>query len=198
MPVLDLSPKAALVVLDVQQGILGLPLQPHPADRVVDNSARLARAFRAAGLPVVLVNVAHGPDGGAALRPRADVPHNPPVLHPRYSALAPELAAHPGDLLITKRQWGAFTGTELDLQMRRRGIDELVLTGVATNLAVESTARHAYEHGYHVVVAEDATSTFSAEHQDFAIRRILPMIARIDSTDAVLTALTYRSAAGEG
>ncbi|GHC46938.1 isochorismatase family protein [Streptomyces cinnamoneus] len=189
MPVTDLSPRTALVVLDVQQGILGLPLQPHPAARVVDNSARLAHAFRAAGLPVVLVNVAHGPDGGAALRPRADVPHNPPALHPEYSALAPELAPHPTDLLITKRQWGAFTGTELDIQLRRRGIEEIVLTGVATNLAVESTARCAYEHGYHVVVTEDATSTFSAEHQEFAITRILPMIARIDSTDAVLLAL---------
>ncbi|MEV0415214.1 isochorismatase family protein [Streptomyces sp. NPDC050448] len=189
MPVMELSPKAALVVLDVQQGILGLPLQPHPAAQVVDNSARLAHAFRAAGLPVVLVNVAHGPDGGAALQPRADVPHNPPVLHPEFSRLSPELAAHPDDLLITKRQWGAFTGTELDIQMRRRGIDELVLTGVATNLAVESTARFAYEHGYHVIVAEDATSTFSAEHQEFATKKILPMIARVDSTDAVLTAL---------
>ncbi|CAM4217577.1 isochorismatase family protein [Nocardiopsis rhodophaea] len=189
MSVTDLKARCALVVLDVQQGIVSLPLQPHPAERVVGNSARLATAFRASGLPLVLVNVAHGPDGGAALRPNADVSPNPPSLDPEFARLAPELTPEPGDLLITKRQWGAFTGTELDLQMRRRGIEELVLTGVATNLAVESTARFAYELGYDVVVAEDATSTFSAEHQDFAIQRILPMIARVDTTDAVLKAL---------
>jgi nicotinamidase-related amidase len=85
----------------------------------------------------------------------------------------------PGDLCITKRQWGAFYGTELGLQLRRRGIQTIVLGGIATNIGVESTARQAWEHGYAIVLVEDATSGQSAEMHDFAIKNIFPRISRI-------------------
>ncbi|WP_264779078.1 isochorismatase family protein, partial [Gluconobacter sphaericus] len=76
--------------------------------------------------------------------------------------------AEPTDLRVTKRQWGAFYGTDLDLQLRRRGISTIVLGGIATNLGVESTARAAHEHGYNVVLATDVMSTFTEEMQRFA------------------------------
>jgi nicotinamidase-related amidase len=95
--------------------------------------------------------------------------------------------AKPGDVLITKRQWGAFHGTELDLQLRRRGVGTMVLAGIATNFGVESTARQAWEHGYSVVIAEDATSSYSAEMHNFAVKFIFPRISRVvESADLSL------------
>jgi nicotinamidase-related amidase len=95
-----------------------------------------------------------------------------------FSELADGLAK-PGDLRVTKRQWGAFYGTEMDLQLRRRGIRTIVLGGIATNIGVESTARQAWEHGYSLILAEDATSGMSAEMHRFSFENILPRIGRI-------------------
>jgi len=95
-----------------------------------------------------------------------------------WSELAEGLAA-PGDIHIVKRQWGAFHGTELDLQLRRREISTVVIGGVATNFGVESTARQAWERGYSVVIAEDACATFTTAMHDFALQWIFPRISRV-------------------
>ena len=89
------------------------------------------------------------------------------------------LLAQPTDIRVTKHQWGAFYGTDLDVQLRRRGIKTLVLGGIATNFGVESTAEQAWERGYAVVVAEDATSSVSAEMHAFSIGSMLPRLSRI-------------------
>ena len=102
----------------------------------------------------------------------------------------PEVAGWQGALEIVKRQWGAFHGTELDLQMRRRGLDTIVLTGVATNFGVEQTAREAWQFGYSVIVAEDAVSSISEAAHRFAIETVLPRVARVRSTEAIVAALT--------
>ncbi len=95
--------------------------------------------------------------------------------------------AEPGDIQIVKQQWGAFYGTGLDLQLRRRGIETVVLGGIATNFGVESTARQAWEHGYAVVLAEDACASLSAELHEMAIRYIFPRISRVaQSADVTL------------
>jgi nicotinamidase-related amidase len=183
--------KSALVLIDLQQGIVGRTLAPHSATEVVQNSARLAAKFRALGATVVLVNVAFHPDGKDRLDLPADAPQqfNPASLPPNWSELVPEIDPQPGDLLITKHQWGAFYGTELDLQLRRRGVQTLVLGGIATNFGVESTARDAYERGYHQIFVEDATTSMSAEFHDFVIKNIFPRIGQIRSTNDVLSAL---------
>ncbi len=157
---LSLDPRTtALVLIDLQNGILGLPLAPRSGAEVVRIGRELAERFRQAGALVVLVNATWAKDGGDALRQPVDRPRPiPPGGYPEgWSNLVDGLAG-PGDLLITKHQWGAFYGTALDLQLRRRGIRTIVLGGVATNMGVESTARQAWEHGYEVVVAEDATT----------------------------------------
>lgn len=94
-----------------------------------------------------------------------------------------------GDIVITKRQWGAFYGTELDLQLRRRHIRTLILGGIATNFGVESTARDAYERGYEQVFVEDAMAAPTAEAHRFAVTTILPRIGLVRSTEHVLNAL---------
>ena len=186
MPLTELNPTVALVVIDLQYGIVGLPVAPHSAAEVVARSALLAERFRAASAPVVLVRVSHEPDGGSALGSRVDQPLGSPNLDPRWSRLVDELAIQPTDLVITKRQWGAFHGTELDSQLRRRGVTNIVLTGLVTNMGVESTARQAHEHGYHTVIVSDATSGRSAAEYEFAMTRIFPKISQVDTTENVL------------
>ncbi len=185
-PQLDLT-RTALVLIDLQQGIVSRPqLAPHAGADVVANAAKLAARFRAAGAPVVLVNVTFSPDGRDALKPEADRPMPRGPFPPGFADLAPYLDAQPGDLRITKRQWGAFHGTELDLQLRRRGIRTIVLAGIATNIGVESTARDAYERGYNQVLVEDAMASMSAEMHAFAVQSIFPMIGLVRSTEEVL------------
>ncbi len=170
----------ALVLIDLQKGIIGRPLAPHTGADVVKTSSELAERFRRAGAPVVLVNVAWSPDFKDALRQPVDQPMTPPAggFPADFMELADGLQK-PGDLRIIKRQWGAFHGTELDLQLRRRGILTIVLGGIATNIGVESTARQAWEHGYAIIFVEDATTGQSAEMHKFSIENILPRISRI-------------------
>lgn len=186
---LSLDPaQTALVLIDLQKGIVGMTVAPHSAADVVGRAARLAARFRELGSPVVLVRVAFSRDGADMLRPPVDAP--PASVRPHnWSALVPELGVQPGDLIVTKRQWGAFYGTDLDLQLRRRGVRTLVLGGISTNFGVESTARSGWEHGYAQVLVEDAMSAFSAEAHSFALTTIFPRLGRIRSTDQVLAAL---------
>lgn len=146
-PLIDKS-KTALVVIDLQKGITGMPTEPHTASAVVANAAKLAQAFRKNGMPVFLVRVTPSADMKDGLKHVTD---RAPMNFPRsadWAEIVPELGPEPGDFVITKRQWGAFYGTELDLQLRRRGIDTIILCGIATNIGVESTARFAFEYGY--------------------------------------------------
>ena len=187
---------AALVVVDLQAGILRVPLAPHSASTVLKNGVRLAQAFRGARRPVALTRVAWAADFADALQQPVDrpLPMPPGGLPADWADLAKELEAGPSDIVITKRQWNAFHGTELDLQLRRRGVKTLVLAGIASNMGVESTARAAYELGYRLVLAEDAITSMSAELHAFAAQTIFPMIGQVRSTDQILAALKQGSA----
>jgi nicotinamidase-related amidase len=189
VPVSELDPATtALVLVDLQQGITTLPVQPHSAEEVVANGARLAEAFRAVGGPVVTVRVATSPDGGDALATEVDEARPARQPSPGWSDIVPAIRDD-RDIVVTKKQWGAFYGTDLDLQLRRRHISTVVLGGIATNMGVESTARAGHEHGYHLVLVEDAMSGLSAEDHAFALTRIFPRIGRVASTSDVLAAL---------
>ena len=186
----NLDPKSsALVVIDLQRGIVARPTGPHSAADVVARASRLADAFRSAGATVVLVNVAFSVDRRDLLQPPVDSPNPPHTPPPEWSQIVDELHPRDGDLRITKHQWGAFYGTELDLQLRRRGVRTIVLCGIATNFGVESTARDAWERNYAIVFAEDAMAGMSAEAHQFAVGTIFPRIGRVRSTDAILQAL---------
>jgi nicotinamidase-related amidase len=185
-----MPPRTALVVIDLQRGVARMPTAPHGASDVVAHTATLAVALRAAGGTVVLVHVIRSADGRDALHPHADQPAPQPGPVPRdWTEIVPELGPEPGDLVIAKRQWGAFCGTELDLQLRRRGIDTILLAGISTNIGVESTARDAYERGYEQVFVEDAMSARDAGEHAHTVRLIFPRMGRVRSTTDVLAAL---------
>jgi nicotinamidase-related amidase len=153
---------------------------------VVDNAKIVADRFRAARALVVLLHVGFADDYADAPRQPVDQPMQRPEggLPANWSVLVDGIR-QPGDVVIRKRQWGAFHGTDLDLQLRRRGIGTIVLGGIATNFGVESTARSAWEHGYAVQVAEDLCAGPSSEAHEFAFRVIFPRIAHvIESADA--------------
>lgn len=172
----------ALVLIDLQQGIVAMKTAPRPASGVVQASRQLSAKFRARQAPVVWVNVDWAADYADAPPGLTDVvpTRRKGGLPPGWADLVEDLA-EPDDLRVTKHQWGAFTGTDLDLQLRRRGIDTIVLGGIATHMGVESTARHAWELGYHVVVVEDACAGPSAELHAASFTHVFPHIARVAS-----------------
>lgn len=181
---LNLNPETtALVLIDLQKGILELSLTPHSASDVTSNALRFTAQCRTAGATVVLVTVNWQDDLLDVLRLPVDKPMHREQLPAEWATLADGLQ-QPGDLAVVKRQWGAFYGTDLDLQLRRRGIKTIVLGGVVTNFGVESTARSAWEHGYEVVIAEDLCSSVDDVMHQFAVEQIFPRIARVtQSTD---------------
>ena len=188
---LSLDPaRTAVVLIDLQTGILSMPLEPQTAETVVERGVAMAVAIAAGGGLVVRVNVDFEPDLSDRPQGLADTP---PVVPPGglsrdYARFHPDVAALDATT-VTKRQWGAFHGTALDDLLRRRRIDTVIVTGVATNFGVEQTVREAWQLGYSVVVPGDACSTSDGAMHGFALERIFPRIARVRSTAEVLAAL---------
>jgi nicotinamidase-related amidase len=182
--------KTAFVVIDLQKGIVTRPLVPFDSVTVIKNAAMIADAFRKNDMPVFFVRVMPSPDGKDMLHPIADAASQwtKPVA-PDWADIVPELGPKPNDFLVTKRQWGAFYGTELDLELRRRGITTIVLCGVMTNIGVESTARFAYEYGYNQIFAEDAMAAMTAEEHAFSMEKIFPRIGTVRKTTDILAVL---------
>ncbi|QIS10243.1 hydrolase [Nocardia arthritidis] len=189
MTVTTLDERTALVVIDLQHGIVAAPRAPHSAETVVANSAALAHAFRAHGLPVVLVRVSFAPDGADQAKGRNEFPFPQGTPPEGWDRIVDELVGHPEDINVTKRNWGAFYGTDLDLQLRRRGITQIVLAGIATSIGVESTARAAHEHGYHVTLAVDAMSDSDAAAHEHSVGKIFPRLGETGTTAEIVELL---------
>jgi nicotinamidase-related amidase len=187
MPATSLDPKTALVVIDLQKGIAAFPTV-HPIGDVIAHAARLASAFREARLPVVLVTVTGSEDGGDLVKTRTQVRFNMP-RSADFAVIVPELGPKPGDLLVVKRQPNAFYGTELDLQLRRRGMTGIVLAGVSTSSGVDTTARAAHERGYNVTFAADAITDMDPVSHEHVMAKVFPRIGELDTTAALLALL---------
>jgi nicotinamidase-related amidase len=178
--------KTALVLIDLQNGIVSRDTKPYAASEVVERSVRMANALRTKGGLVVYVRV----NLGDFLELPADEVHGLPKDIPAAaSEIASSAEMQAGDLLITKRHWGAFAGTSLESELRTRGIDTVVLAGIATNIGVESTLRQGTGLGFAFVTVEDACSTFSAEMQSFAFSAIFPRLSHVRTTEQVLAAI---------
>jgi nicotinamidase-related amidase len=181
MPLTQLEAKPALIVIDLQKGIVGLPTA-HPSHEIASNSAAVARAFRAKGFPVVLVNVAGGAPG------RTDVTHQF-ALPEDWADLIPELEQHPSDHTVTKLRWGAFHETGLDHHLKDLGVTQVFVCGIATSMGVESTARHAHELGYHVVLIEDAMTDLDPQSHAHSLEKVFPRLGEVTQTNEALAAV---------
>src|SRR5450830_526769 len=179
----------ALVLIDLQHSNVARELAPHSAQQVVDNSVQLAVAMRQRGGTVVYVRVLIG----ELLHLPADVavarPASAPPLPDNATELVPHAGGEAGDGLIAKRQWGASQDTDLDQQLRRRGITTLIFTGIATNFGIESTARAATDLGYAVIFAEDAMSSLRTDLHEFSIKNIFPFMGKVRSTADLISSL---------
>jgi nicotinamidase-related amidase len=177
-----LDPNTALIVIDLQKGILGLTTA-RPAAEVIEHAAVLADAFRGHGLPVVLVNAAGGAPG------RTEQPFRGGPRPVDAMELVPELHQQPSDHTVTKRTWGAFMNTDLDAYLEGLGVTQVVVVGIATSAGVESTARQAHEHGYNVTLAVDAMTDMSAEAHLNSVTRIFPRLGETGTTAEVIELL---------
>lgn len=182
MSISSIDPRTALVLIDLQQGIVSLPVV-HPADSIVQQSSLLMESFHHHNLPVVLVNVAGTAPG------RTESPRRSEPLPTGWSDLVPALPKQPSDHTVTKHTWGAFTGTDLLSYLQLHNITQVVIAGIATSIGVESTARQAFEHGFHVSLAVDAmTDTNPTAHQN-SIDHIFPRLGETGTTQEILDRL---------
>lgn len=186
MPLSQLDTNAALVVIDLQRGIVSAPTA-HPAGEIVERAAKLARAFRERGLPVVLVNVDRRPPG----RTEAAMPNR--AFPPDFAELVPELEIQPGDERVTKHCPGAFSGTSLDDYLRGRGVTQIVLAGISTSVGVESTARVAFDLGYNVVFVVDAMTDRDADNHHHSVEKVFPRLGETTTTGELLERLNRGS-----
>lgn len=183
MPITRIDAKTALIVIDLLAVMAHIPTV-HPFDDILANTVKLTDAFRAKNLPVVLVNVAGGPAGrtdqssgqGSAGQ---EMPEG-------WSDLLPALNQQPTDKTITKYTWGAFHDTDLADHLRELGVTQVVICGVSTSQGVESTARQAHEHGYHVTLPIDAMTDVNPATHDNSITHIFPALAETGTTADVL------------
>lgn len=179
MPLTVLDPKTALIVIDLQKGIVSLPAT-HPIEAVIERVGTMSAAFRAHGLPVVLVNVAGAAPGRTEQR----------RLNGAFPAgwidLVPELNRQPQDHVVTKHTPGAFTNTGLDAHLRALGVTQVVIVGIATSNGVEVTARQAYELGFNVTLAIDAMTDANAEAHTYSVTRVFPRIGETGTTQEIL------------
>ena len=181
-----LDERTALIVIDLQKGIVAQPMA-HPTDAVVARAARLAAAFRAHALPVVFVTVHGGAPG------RSEQPRNFADRPPDWDELVPGLLAQAGDYHVGKRTWGAFTATGLEGLLRARGITQVAIAGIATSIGVESTARQAHELGFHVTLAVDAMTDMSREAHEHSVQRIFPRLGETAATEEIVALLARRA-----
>ena len=190
----------ALVVIDLEDGIVKMPLI-RPGMEIVRQSARLVEAFRKAGLPIIIVKVK--PFGAPSGKVRTQAPGLPKdeagqkkMLEAWEAAgfftIVPELGAKAEDIQITKKTWNTFYDTPLDEELKRLGVTGIVFCGIATSIGVEGTARAAYERGYNLTFAEDAMTDMVETAHANSINVIFPRIGEVDSTDGIINQLIKR------
>jgi nicotinamidase-related amidase len=187
MPLTTLDPRTALIVVDLQKGIINSPFI-HPVVGVIKRTCALLDAFRERDLPVVLVNVAGGVPG------RTEQPRRFSTLPEGFSNLIPDLDRQASDIVVTKRTWGAFASTDLEAQLKASGVTQVVVTGVATGTGVEATSRQAYEQGFDVTLALDAMTDVRPKAHEYSLASVFPRLGETGATQDILNLLATRSA----
>jgi nicotinamidase-related amidase len=189
MPLTTLDSHTALIVIDLQKGIVSGNFI-HPIADIINRTHALVDLFRAKDLPVVLVNVAGRAPGRTEQGPRISQ-----SLAEGWADLLPQLDRQPSDIAVTKRSWGAFATTDLEAQLKTRGVTQVIVAGVATSVGVESTARQAYEQGFNVTLALDAMTDLRVEAHDYSIRNVFPRIGETGATQEIISLLEGRRSA---
>lgn len=195
--------KTALLFFDILNGYYHAA-EPAAKARMkpwIDNAVRLMKAGRAAGLPIVFAKGNHRPDNATSallqtdtdmgLKPWPDGAVKRGKMHVTggdwSSEVIPELEPRADDYYIPKYRWSAFYQTYLDLALRARGIDTLIISGGSTDVGVVSTVFGGRDMDYNMIVVNDACGTsHDPRVQDMLMTLIFPRMARVRTTDQVL------------
>lgn len=191
----------ALLIMDCQNEIIHPEGKMGPwgfaahaeARGIVPRITALASAARGVGAPVIYITVAYDA-GHREVRENARMfrgaRKNQTLLKGTWSVeVLAGLTPQPEDLVINKLRVNAFYGSSLEVTLTGLNTSTLILCGVATNFVVESTARHAADAGYRVVVAEDCCASMNDEMHAFSAQHILPIFADVTSSDALIASL---------
>jgi nicotinamidase-related amidase len=177
----------ALILIDLQKGIVGRDTSPYKASDVVANAVRLVKKFRENNMPIFFVHVDFKNAMPLMVESDSSIGRgNPPA---DWTEFVDDLGVTENDMIVTKRQWGAFYGTDLEQQLRRRKINTIVLGGIATTYGVESTARFAYEYGFNQIFPEDAMTDLSEESHKVSVEYVLKRMGKVRKTEEVLSSI---------
>lgn len=179
----------ALVLVDFQNFSVKLKTTPISAREALANGARLADACREKNVLVVLIRVGH---------PSNHTPHPNLPIDQAFSGfdysdnpmeICAELGPKDGDVIVDKYNWGAFYQTNLDAQLRRRGITTLIMGGLVTHIGVDTTMRQAQERNYAQVLASDAVAAFELSQHEHVMVHVAPRLSKVRTTGQILAAL---------
>jgi len=184
--------ETALIMIDLQKGIAypTRQTQPYSIDHLLKQNQLLCNKLKNTDALIVFVHVDnYGPE---ILQPITDAPTIIPTIPPGFSDFVLEQAydaSFNNVIHVKKHNWGAFYQTDLDAQLRRRGIKNIILTGIATTIGVDTTAREAYQHHYNLICVEDAMTDMDGQYHKDTVEKTFTKIARIKTTDQVLEML---------
>jgi ureidoacrylate peracid hydrolase len=197
--------RTGVVMFDTLNGYLH-PSNPEKvkflADRnILPNMQRLLAAARKAGITAFYPSGAHAADGSDSVARLTDTdmdlnpiggPAKPPRFHKggKESEIAPEIAPIKGDVVVPKHRWNSFHQTDLDLHLRVRGIETIVIAGGSTDVGIASTVFSARDLDYGIVVVSDCCYSARGNNNQFFMERVFPRMGRVMTVDQVVALMT--------
>jgi len=181
---------SALLIIDMQRYFLEskAPAFLDPPDELIPNVIKLVGAFREAKRPIIFTRHAHK-KGGSTGQMGNWWGDELPYEGDKFSELVKGLPVEEADIILTKTKYSAFEETELDIALKREGIDTVVICGVMTNLCVETTARHAFMKDFNVIIIDDACATKSEDYHRASILNLSYGFAHIEKTKEIIEKL---------
>ena len=187
--------RSALLLQDLQNELLkgDRPVVPLNGAQLIANCQKLLAKARETGITVVYVRVSRRPDLRDAPRPPlgAETSTGAPSLieGSEGAEVVSELAPEPGDVVVTKHTTSPFNTTDIEVFLRRFGIDTLILTGYSTTGVVEGTLRDARDKDYDCVVVRDCCAAGTVLEHDTCMDVVFPRMAWVADADEVIAAI---------
>jgi nicotinamidase-related amidase len=201
--------KTALLVIDMQNDLIKAKEEPFStvtkmvkSKGVISNTAKVIEAARQARMPIIFIGHVHRKDNADAFATITDLMLQGLAPPPREALVegtpgayfVDELKPLPGDHIVWKRRSNAFYNSDLELMLRRRGIDTVIITGVVTNGCVANTVRGAQERDLHVIVLSDCCAAMMPEDDEYFIKNAFPRAGRVRTSDEMVTVISGANA----
>lgn len=174
--------KKAIIVVDMINDFVTGRLGSARAQSIIPNIAKLLKQAREQGIPIIYLRDAHTPSDK-----EMDIWGEHAMKGTEASDIVPELKPEKNDIVIEKRWYSGFVGTELPSVLKKLGVDTLIILGVSTDICVQNNVGHAYFSGYRTIVPQDCTASIDEKAQEQAIKYMKSIYgAEITSSDKAL------------